>query len=81
MILGGPALFVAGHALFKLAVLGHVSWSRLVALVPLLVLAAMAPPMVHLQPLVVAIAATMVLVAIAVSDTMLALFYSRQRTT
>lgn len=45
LILGGPALYLFGHSLFKLAVSGHLSPSRLArlcalgALVPLAVLA------------------------------------------
>jgi low temperature requirement protein LtrA len=42
MILGGPGLFLAGHAAFKWVVWGHVSWPRVagVALLALLGLAA-----------------------------------------
>ena len=65
VILGGPALFLAGRALFEYAVFGRVSRNRVIGL---LVLAVMAPAMVLLPPLVVAIAATVVLVGIAVSD-------------
>ena len=55
VILGGPALFVAGHSLLKYAVFGYVPRSRPIAL---LALAAMAPAMVLAPPLVVATAAT-----------------------
>ena len=66
VILGGPALFVAGHALFKQVVFGYVPWSRPIAL---LALAAVAPALVAAPPLVVAITATGVLIGVAVSDT------------
>ncbi len=39
MILGGPALFLAGHAAFKRVVWGHVPWSRLAGVVVLALLA------------------------------------------
>jgi low temperature requirement protein LtrA len=39
MILGGPALFMAGHAAFKLAVWRFVSWPRLAGIVVLALLA------------------------------------------
>jgi low temperature requirement protein LtrA len=46
MILGGPALFLAGHAAFKLVVWRTVSWPRLtgIAVLALLGLAATAIP-------------------------------------
>ena len=46
MILGGPALFLAGHAAFKLVVWGYVSWPRVagIAVLALLGLAAKAIP-------------------------------------
>jgi low temperature requirement protein LtrA len=46
MILGGPALFLAGHAAFKFVVWRHVSWTRIagVAVLALLGLAAKAIP-------------------------------------
>ena len=46
MILGGPALFLAGHAAFKLVVWRVVSWPRLagIAVLGLLALAARAIP-------------------------------------
>ncbi len=39
MILGGPALFLAGHAAFKLVVWQYVSWPRLAGIVGLALLA------------------------------------------
>jgi low temperature requirement protein LtrA len=65
VILGGPALFLAGHILFKWAVFDHVSRPRLAAI---LALAALAP----LSPLVPSVclagAATLVVAAVAVWD-------------
>ena len=64
MILGGPALFLAGHAAFKLVVWRHVSWPRVtgVAVLALLGLAAKAIPELGLAAcaagVVVAVAAT-----------------------
>ena len=64
MILGGPALFLAGHAAFKLVVWRFVSWPRLagIAVLALLGLAADAIPALALAAcaaaLVTAVAAT-----------------------
>jgi low temperature requirement protein LtrA len=64
MILGGPALFLAGHAAFKLAVWRYVSWPRVagVAVLALLGLAAKAIPELGLAAcaagVVVVVAAT-----------------------
>ena len=65
MILGGPALFLAGHAAFKLVVWRHVSWPRVtgVAVLALLGLAATAIPELGL-----AACAAGVVVAVAASD-------------
>ncbi|HEX5993829.1 MAG TPA: low temperature requirement protein A [Jiangellales bacterium] len=65
VILGGPALFLAGRARFEYEVFSRVSPSRLVAL---LVLAAAAPAMMRVPPLVVAIVGNLVLVGIAAAD-------------
>jgi low temperature requirement protein LtrA len=65
VILGGPALFLAGRALFEYAVFARVSRDRPIGL---LVLAAITPLMLHLPPLPAAIAATAVLTAIAITD-------------
>lgn len=43
MILGGPALFVAGHAAFKYVVWRHFSWNRLAGVAALALLAAAVP--------------------------------------
>ena len=64
MILGGPALFLAGHAAFKLAVWRYVSWPRVagIAVLALLGLAAKAIPELGLAAcaagVVVVVAAT-----------------------
>ena len=65
VILGGPALFLAGRALFEYAVFARVSWDRPIGV---LVLAVVSPAMILVPPLVVAIAAALVLVGVAVSD-------------
>jgi low temperature requirement protein LtrA len=65
VILGGPALFLAGRARFEYAVFARVSRNRPIGL---LVLAALAPPMLLMPPLLVAIAAIAVLTGIAVAD-------------
>jgi low temperature requirement protein LtrA len=64
MILGGPALFLAGHVAFKLVVWRYVSWPRVagIAVLALLALAAKAIPELGLAAcaagLVAAVAAT-----------------------
>jgi low temperature requirement protein LtrA len=66
VILGGPALFVAGRVGFEYAVFARVSRDRPIGL---LVLAALAPVMLLAPPLLVAGTATAVLTGIAVADT------------
>ena len=65
MILGGPALFLAGHAAFKLVVWRHVPWSRLagIAALALLALAARTIP-----ELALAACAAAVVAAVAAAD-------------
>jgi low temperature requirement protein LtrA len=63
--LGGPALFLAGRATIEYAVFSRVSRSRPIGI---LLLAATSPAMILLPPLVAAIAPTLVLPGIAVSD-------------
>jgi low temperature requirement protein LtrA len=65
VILGGPALFLAGRAIFEYAVFARVSRDRPIGL---LVLAAAAPATLHLPPLFAAIAATAVLAGVAIAD-------------
>jgi low temperature requirement protein LtrA len=64
-ILGGPALFIAARARFESAVFSRVSPSRLIAL---LVLAALAAPLLLGPPLLVAVAAATVLSGMALAD-------------
>jgi low temperature requirement protein LtrA len=65
MILGGPALFLAGHAAFKLVVWRYVSWPRVagIAVLALLALAAKAIP-----ELALAACAAVLVAAVAVTD-------------
>jgi low temperature requirement protein LtrA len=65
VILGGPALYLAGRAHFEHAVFGRVSRSRPIGV---LALAALTPAMLPLPPVVVAAAAALVLTGIAISD-------------
>jgi low temperature requirement protein LtrA len=65
VILGGPALFLAGRALFEYAVFARVSRDRPIGL---LVLAALAPAMLLVAPLLVALAAAVVLAGVAIAD-------------
>jgi low temperature requirement protein LtrA len=65
MILGGPALFLAGHAAFKLVVWRAVSWPRLAGIVVLGLLALAA----HAIPaLALAACAAAVVAAVAATD-------------
>jgi low temperature requirement protein LtrA len=66
VILGGAALFLAGHALFKRALSGRLYVSRLVGIAALGVLA---PVGMVAPPLALAVAATLVLAAVACWDT------------
>jgi low temperature requirement protein LtrA len=65
VILGGPTLFVAGRAIFEYAIFGRVSRNRPIGV---LALALIAPAMLLVPPLLVALAATAVLAGIAGSD-------------
>jgi low temperature requirement protein LtrA len=64
-VLGGPALFLAGHALFKWAVFDRLAVSRLVALVALAGLVSLS---VVVPPLVLAAAAMLVVALVAAWD-------------
>jgi low temperature requirement protein LtrA len=67
MILGGPALFLAGHAAFKLVVWRFISWPRVAGIAVLALLA----PAAHAIPALALAACTAALVtAIAASDRM-----------
>ena len=61
-VLGGPALFLVGHGLFKRAVFGVLSGQRLVAV---LALAALAPVGLVAPPLLLVSAATLVVAGVA----------------
>ncbi|MCU1658829.1 MAG: Low temperature requirement protein LtrA [Pseudonocardiales bacterium] len=65
LVLGGTALFLGGHALFKAVVWRVVPTSRLVAIAVLAVLLAVAP---HVAAVVLSIAALAVIVAVAAVD-------------
>ena len=64
VILGGPALFLAGNAVFKLALLGYVPHSRLLAI---LALGLLVPLAIVVSPLVLSAAATVIVAAIALA--------------
>ncbi|SCL20005.1 low temperature requirement A protein (LtrA) [Micromonospora rhizosphaerae] len=65
VILGGPARFLAGRAGFDYATFARVSRDLPIGV---LVLVALTPPMLHMPPLLPAIAATAVLTGIAIAD-------------
>ncbi len=65
MVLGGTALFLAGHALFKAMVWRVTSWPRIVAIIVLALLLLAAP---RLSALALAVGAALVVVAVAVAD-------------
>ena len=65
VILGGPALFLAGRATFEYAVFGRVSLPRVIGV---LALAAITPAMRLLPPLAVATIAALILAGVAVAD-------------
>jgi low temperature requirement protein LtrA len=64
-VLGGPALFLAGHALFKYTVFGEVSVSRLVAIA---LLVGLVPVAFALTPLLIGLAAALVVAGVAVHE-------------
>ena len=64
-VLGGPALFLAGHAVFRYTVFGVRSGSRLVAIA---LLAGLVPVAFGLSPLVIGLAATLVVAGVAVHE-------------
>jgi low temperature requirement protein LtrA len=66
VILGGPALYLAGNALFNFALTGETPRSRLVGIV---LLAALVPLATVVEPLVLSIAATVVVLALALATT------------
>ncbi|MFE9958548.1 low temperature requirement protein A [Micromonospora sp. NPDC005299] len=66
VILGGPTLFLAGRAAFEYAVFARVSRDRPIGI---LVLLALAPPMLLAPPLAAAVGAAAVLFGVALTDT------------
>jgi low temperature requirement protein LtrA len=65
MILGGPALFLAGHAAFKLVVWRYVSWPRVAGIV---VLASLGPAAKAIPEIGLAACAAGAVAAVAVTD-------------
>jgi low temperature requirement protein LtrA len=65
LILGGTALFIAGHLVFKLAVWRRLNWPRTAALGVLGLLALVAP---HVSGLVLSCCAAAVVVGVAAAD-------------
>ncbi len=68
-ILAGPALFLAGHFLYKWAVFGRISWPRILAIAVLIIAG---PPLRQTTPLAIALVATVIVIAVAAWDTRLA---------
>ena len=66
VILGGPALFLAGRSMFEYAVFSRVSLDRVIGV---LVLAAVSPAMIFAPPLLAAVTAAVVLAGVAIADT------------
>jgi low temperature requirement protein LtrA len=64
VILGGAALYLAGNLLFKLAIVGTIAWSRVLALAAL---ALLAPLGAAVDRLVLSAAAALVVAALAAS--------------
>jgi low temperature requirement protein LtrA len=65
VMLGGPALFLAGRAILEYAVFERVSRDRVIGV---LVLAAIGPAMILVPPFIVATAAAVVLAGVAAAD-------------
>jgi low temperature requirement protein LtrA len=65
LILVGPALFLAGHAAFKLVIWRKVSWQRVGAVIALLLLGFLAP---HVGAVTLSACAAAVVAAVAVAD-------------
>ena len=67
LTLGGTVLFLVGHALFKWAVFGMLPWSHVVAIAAL---AALMPVGLAIPTLVLSVAAGLIVVVLAVWDTL-----------
>ena len=65
MILGGPGLFLAGHAAFKAVVWRTAPWSRIIAVAVLALLGLAAP---HISALALSACAAAVVITVAVAD-------------
>ncbi len=65
LILGGPALFLLGHAAFKAAIWRRISWHRLAAIAALGLFGLLTP---HVSALVLAACGAAAVVAVAVAD-------------
>jgi len=65
LILGGPALFLVGHAAFKAAIWRRISWHRLAAIAALALFGLLTP---HVPALVLAACSAGAVVAVAVAD-------------
>ena len=65
LILGGPALFLVGHAAFKAAIWRRISWPRIAAIAALGLFGLLAP---HVPALVLAACSAGAVVAVAVAD-------------
>ena len=65
MLLGGTALFLLGHAAFKLVVWGRLSWTRAGGVLALAALGALAP---HVSALLLSVCAALVVLAVAAAD-------------
>jgi low temperature requirement protein LtrA len=75
LILGGPALYLVGHSLFKLALWGHLSPSRLAGIAAL---AALVPLAVVSPALMLITAATAVLLGVVIWDLLMGRRYEAQ---
>jgi low temperature requirement protein LtrA len=69
VLLGGPALYLAGNIYFKRASARYYPLSHLAGLGMLAVVAAVIPTLEHMTPLALGFATTVILVAVAVWET------------
>ncbi|MCW2910519.1 MAG: hypothetical protein JWL68_5308 [Actinomycetia bacterium] len=67
MVLGGPALFLLGHAAFKAVVWGRVSWTRIGGAAVLAALGGLAP---FVSALVLSVCAAVVVLGVAATDSL-----------
>src|SRR5262249_11533010 len=65
LILGGPALFLAGHAAFKAAIWRRTSWPRIAAIAVLALLSLLAP---HVPAIALAGCSAAAVIAVAIAD-------------